>query len=211
MNEDRLRNAYGAALGRGMAGGGPRHVSPEAISALARREGSEPERLATLDHVMSCRECRAEFDLLRSIEQAGAQSGATRSTARRTWFVPAALAATVLLAVGVGRMVTSSREHDLTRGTETGAFTLLRPGAEASAGDSLTFVWSAAPAARGYTLEVLDAAGEVVASAETTDTTATPGAAAALPPGNYQWWVRATTMDARTLRSAIRPLKLTAR
>jgi hypothetical protein len=211
MNEDRLRKAYGAALERGLPGGADRHVSPEAISALARREGPESERLATLDHVMSCKECRAEFDLLRSVEQAGAQLGATRTTARRTWFVPAALAASVLIAVGIGRMVIGSREDDLTRGAETGAFALLRPGAEAVSGDSLTFVWSAVPSARGYSLEILDAGGGVVASAQTTDTSATPGAAAALPPGNYQWWVRATTLDARTLRSAIRPLKLTAR
>jgi hypothetical protein len=211
MNEDRLRKAYGAALERGMAGGGTRHVSPEAISALARREGPESERLATLDHVMSCKECRADFDLLRSIEQAGANLGATRTTARRTWLVPAALAASVLIAVGVGRMVIGSREDDLTRGTDRGAFALLRPGTEAAAGDTLTFVWNAVPSARGYALEVLDAGGGVVASAQTTDTTATPGATATLPPGNYQWWVRATTLDARTLRSAIRPLKLTAR
>jgi hypothetical protein len=211
MNEDRLRKAYGAALERGLAGGGARHVTPEAMSALARREGPESERLATLDHVMSCKECRAEFDLLRSVEQAGAQLGVTRSATRRTWFVPAALAASVLIAAGIGRMVMGSGDDDLTRGSETGAVALLRPGTEAVAGDSLTFVWSAVPSARGYALEILDAGGAVVASAQTTDTTAAPGATAALPPGNYQWWVRATTLDARTLRSAIRPLKLSAR
>ena len=31
-----------------------------------------------------------------------------------------------------------------------------------------------------------------------------------LPPGDYRWWVRATTSDARSLRSALRPLRLVA-
>ena len=105
-----------------------RHVSPEAIAALARREGSETERLATLDHVMSCRECRAEFDLLRAVEQAGAQSGRGEERRRRTWFVPAALAATLLLAVGVGRMVTKPGSDDVTRGGEAGALSSDRSG-----------------------------------------------------------------------------------
>ena len=53
MNDDRLREVYGAALKRGRAGGGAQHASPEAIAALARREGPESDRLATLDHAMS--------------------------------------------------------------------------------------------------------------------------------------------------------------
>lgn len=210
MNEDRLRAAYGAAMKSGGTSGG-RHASPEAIAALARREGSETERLATLDHVMSCIECRAEFDLLRAVEGAGVQAGAARAGARRAWFVPAALAASLLVAVGVGRLVMKPGEDDLTRGGETSALTLLHPGAEAVAGDSITFVWHSAPGARKYAVEVLDAGGGVVASAETADTSATPGAAAALPPGDYKWWVRATTIDAKTLRSAVRPLRLTAK
>ncbi|HEY8258342.1 MAG TPA: hypothetical protein VIG08_11870 [Gemmatimonadales bacterium] len=211
MNEDQLRAVYGAALERGRASAGGQHASPEAIAALARREGPESERLATLDHVMSCKDCRAEFDLLRAVEVAGAQAGATRSVMRRSWFVPAALAASLLLAVGVGRMVVSSRQDDLTRGEARGALTLIRPAAEAVAGDSLTFGWHAAPGARSYALEVLDSGGSVVASATTPDTLATPGAIAALPPGDYTWWVRATTTDARTLSSAIRPLRLKPR
>lgn len=211
MNEDRLREAYTAALETGKAGPAGRHASPEAIAALARREGSESERLATLDHVMSCRECRAEFDLLRAVERAGAASGAAKSGARRTWYVPAALAATLLLAVGVGRMMTKPGDDDVTRGGGAGALSLLKPGVEAAAGDSLVFVWSPARGARKYALEVLDAGGGVVLTAETPDTVVSPALVAGLAPGDYTWWVRATTSDARTVRSAVRPLRLTAR
>jgi hypothetical protein len=210
VNEDRLRAAYMAVMNRG-ALGGPTHVSPEAIAALARREGPESERLTTLDHVMSCIDCRKDFDLLRALEQAGRQAEATRATSRRAWLVPAALAASLLVAVGLGRLVMKPASEDVTRGSEAGAPTLLRPGAEAAAGDPITFVWSAAPGAREYTIELLDAGGGVVVTEETADTTVAPGKTAALPPGDYTWWVRATTTDARTLRSSVRPLRLEAR
>jgi hypothetical protein len=210
MNEERLRRAYAAAVESGAVAPAGRHATPEAIAALARREGSEAERLATLDHVMSCRECRTDFDLLRSIEQAGAEIGAARTGRRRTWLVPTALAATLLIAVGVGRMLLKPGD-DLTRGGEAGALTLFQPGPEAVAGDSLTFSWSPAPGARTYALEVLDAGGSVVLMAEVPDTVARPSVSAGLPPGEYKWWVRATTSDARTVRSAMRPLRLTAR
>ena len=80
VNEERLREIYaGAMASRGAKG---RRTAacplPEAVLALVRREGSEDSRLATLDHVMSCPQCRSEFDLLRSIELAGAASGAAR-------------------------------------------------------------------------------------------------------------------------------------
>ena len=210
MNDESLRAAYGAALRSGVTGGDT-HASPEAIAALVRREGSESERLATLDHVMSCLDCRRDFDLLRAVEQAGRQAGATRTTARPNWLLPAALAASVLVAVGVGRLVMKPAGDEVTRGAEVGAPTLLRPPAEVAAGGAITFVWSSTPGARKYTVEMLDAGGGVVASAETTDTTATPGAISTLPTGDYTWWVRATTFDARTLRSAVRSLRLTAR
>ena len=83
--------------------------------------------------------------------------------------------------------------------------------AEAIAGDSLTFAWTPAPGARKYSLEVLDAGGSVVLMAETSDTVATPAVATGLPSGDYKWWVRATTSDARTVRSAVRPLRLTTK
>ena len=158
---------------------------------------------------MSCADCRRDFDLLRTVEQAGVQSGAAsgRGAGRRSWLMPAALAATLLVAVGLGRTLITSTD-DTTRGGEDSPVMLVAPGREAAAGDALVFAWRPVAGASRYELELLDAGGSVAASAVTTDTTASPGATRGLPPGDYQWWVRVITSDARTLRSAFRPLHL---
>jgi len=206
MSEERLRQLYSAAVaGRSRAEG---HPAPEAIAALARREGSEAGRLATLDHVMGCGECRRDFNLLRTVQRAGVESGVAPSGARRSWFMPVALAASLLLAIGIGRAALQVRSDDTTRGRETGAVTLVRPGTDAAAGEALTFTWRPVPGAQRYELELLDAGGNVVASAATGDTATAPQAVRTLAPGEYRWWVRATTSDARVLRSALRPLRL---
>src|ERR671936_384188 len=112
MSEERLRELYARALEARAPADREQCPPPEALLALARREGPEAQRLETLDHVMSCARCRAEFDLLRAIEAAGAGEGQARSEtrsqprahARRRWttFVPLALAATLVLAVALG-------------------------------------------------------------------------------------------------------------
>jgi hypothetical protein len=212
VSDDRLRELYATALNGQSAGAAGEHPAPEVLAELVRREGSEEARLATLDHVMRCAECRRELDLLRSVEHAGVESGAAgRAGGRRSWLMPAALAASVLLAVGVGRTLLSSAGDDTTRGDVHGVLVLVQPGREAMAGDALTFAWRAVPGASRYELELLDAGGGVLASAATTDTTVSPAAARSLPPGDYRWWVRATTPDARSLRSALRPLRLVAK
>jgi hypothetical protein len=210
VSDERLRDLYAAALATGRARGTEPHPSPEALAALAHREGPEAARLATLDHVMSCAACQRDFALLRAVERAGTESAASgRGGARRGWFLPAALAASLLVAIGISRSVLQSHD-DTTRG-DASAVTLVHPWPEAAAGDPLAFVWRPVPGVRRYELEVLDAGGAVAVSAATSDTTAAPPAARALPPGDYRWWVRATTSDARTFRSALRPLRLTAR
>jgi hypothetical protein len=211
VSDRRLRELYASAVSGRAAGTGGPHPAPEALAALVRREGTEEARLATLDHVMSCAECRRDFDLLRAIERAGVESGAAgRAGARRSWFVPAALAASLLVAIGLGRTLLTPA-NDTTRGDGDSGVVLVQPAVEAAAGDSLVFAWRPVPGASRYELELLDAGGSVAASAATTDTTASPGAARSLPPGDYRWWVRATTSDARPLRSALRPLRLTAK
>jgi hypothetical protein len=211
VSDDRLRDLYAIAQAGRPAGPGGEHPAPEVLAALVRREGSEEARLATLDHVMSCAACRRDFDLLRAVERAGVESGAARAGSRRSWLMPAALAASVLLAVGVGRTVLRSSADETTRGDGHGAVVLVQPGREARAGDALIFSWRGVPGVSRYEIELIDAGGGVVASAATTDTTVSSEATRALPPGDYRWWVRATTPDARSLRSVIRPLRLVAR
>jgi hypothetical protein len=211
VSDDRLRELYAIAQAGRPDGPAGEHPAPEAIAALVRREGPEEARLVTLDHVMSCADCRRDFDLLRAVGRAGVESGAAGRSGRRAWLMPAALAASFLLAVGLGRTVLRSGGDDTTRGDDRGAVMLVQPGREARAGDSLSFSWRAVPGASRYEVEVLNASGGVVASAATTDTTIASEATRLLPPGDYRWWVRATTSDARTLRSPLRPLRLTAK
>ena len=209
MSDERLRELYTESLATRPAG---EHATPEAIAGLVRREGSETDRLATLDHVMRCVDCKRDFDLLRTIERAGIESGAVgRAATRPRWLMPAALAASVLLAVGIGRGMLRAPD-DTTRGeVDSGAVTLVRPGRAAPAGAALTFAWRPVAGARRYELELLDAGGNVAASAATADTSATLPAVRNLPAGDYRWWVRATTADARSLTSAMRPLRLSPR
>jgi hypothetical protein len=211
VSDERLRELYATAVRGRTARPGGEHPAPEAIAALVRREGAEEARLATLDHVMSCAECRRDFDLLSAVERAGLESGAAgRAGARRSWFMPAALAASLLIAIGLGRTLTRPAD-DITRGGGGSAIALLQPAAAAVAGDSLIFAWRPVPGASRYELELLDAGGSVAASAQITDTTASPAAVRALPPGEYHWWVRAATSDGQPLRSALRALLLTPR
>jgi hypothetical protein len=209
VNDDRLREIYGGLMTARARRGPSSCPTPEALLALVRREGSEQTRLATLDHVMSCADCRSEFDLLRSVDLAGAEAGAAARPGRR-WLAPAALAASVLLAVMIGRFaLPGTPESDVVRSGEDERLTLLAPPTRATSGAPLLFAWHPIPGASRYRLEVMDTAGEVVLEAETADTAILLRGAADLEPGSYQWWVGATAPE--EARSALRLLRLDAR
>jgi hypothetical protein len=208
VNDQQLRAIYGDVMTSRSRTRPAACPESEAILALVRREGNEATRLATLDHVMSCADCRSEFDLVRSIELAGAEAGAVARSGRR-WMTPLALAASVLLAVVLGRYaLPGTPEREVVRSGEKGRLTLLAPPTEATTGSPILFAWQPIEGAGRYRLEVVNAGGEVVLEAETGDTAIVLQSAADLEPGAYQWWVGATApADAR---SALRPLRLTA-
>ncbi len=209
VSDERLREIYAGLMASRAGTRTEPCAEPEAILALVRREGAEEARLATLDHVMSCAECRAEFDLLGSIELAGAQTGVAERPGRR-WLAPAALAASVLLAVIVGRYaLPGGYEREVVRSGADDRVTLLAPPDEAAAGGPLLFAWHPIPGASRYRLEVMTRDGEMVLEAETADTAILMPSAADLAPGEYQWWVAATAPGASP-RSALRPLHLIA-
>jgi hypothetical protein len=210
VNETRLKEIYGATMARSR----DEHPSPESLLALARREGSEESRLATLDHAMSCASCRAELDLLRSIERAGAETGAgtgaARRSGRRNWFVPAALAATVLLAVGIGRTVLVPGGGEPVRSGHASALAVVAPAGEAAVGEPLTFAWRPVDGAVRYRVELMNEGGDVAIEAETRDTAVTLDGVRRLAEGDYRWWVLAMTPRPGP-RSELRLLRLTAR
>lgn len=208
MNDEQLREIYaGVMTARAQSGRTP-CPEPETILELVRREGPEQARLATLDHVMSCAECRSEFDLLRSIDLAGAQGGAAVRPGRR-WLAPLALAASVLLAVVLGRYALPRvPEREVVRSGAEDRILLHAPPTEAPTGTPILFAWHPITGAGRYRVEVMHPSGEVVLEAETADTAILIRSAADLAAGDYQWWVGATAPGA--VRSELRALRLTA-
>jgi len=211
MNDERLRELYQKALAKESDSRAASCVTPEQLLDLVRREGSEQSRLQTLDHVMTCQSCRRELDLLRAVEQAGVESGARPPRTRWQWqrTAPLALAASVLLALGVAIAVNRAGERpDTSRGT-AGGVTLLAPAAQVAADQPVTFVWRPVPHAGRYVLELLEGngGGNVVLSRETPDTAVVLNPKLFGPGGEYRWWVRALT-PAGELTSPLRPLRV---
>jgi len=212
VTDEALREANQRALDARRVRDREHCVSPEAMLALLRREGTEEQRLETLDHVMGCGACRPELELLRSIEQAGAGTTerATPVLPRipRRFAVSLALAASLLLVVTVGQRLRSPGGPDVERGS-TEAVTLLEPPSEIAAGTSPTFVWKPVPGAQSYELEVLDEKGSVIWSAKTGETSVTMSDPSPLTPGkSFRWWVRATSASGNQRASAARSLRI---
>ena len=205
MSVARLQELYAQALAR-RTGPAEGCVPPEELLALVRKQGDEARRLQTLDHVMGCADCHREFELLRALEAAGAnrrEPVTVRSISRRV--MPFALAASLLLAVGVG-LVMRNRESDVTRGGRS-ALVLLTPPSEVAPAQPVTFSWRASPGTQRYRLELLDRNGGVVFSQLTPDTSLTLPAEL-LPPGSsYRWWVRDATPGS-AIASSLRALRV---
>ena len=194
LDDETLRAAYAARertrAERAASGPSADAVTVEQLLALVEGRGSEAERLATLDRVMASPELRAEYEVLRAAWKA--TDVAASPPASNAWRWRAAAGA--LLVVGVGGWLTlanrASRGDDVMRGRVEASSPLV---ATVTTGDSLRLTWSATPEARDYRVELLDDAGEVVASRQGADTTATwsrPAIARA-----RRAWVRTTRQD----------------
>ncbi len=210
LTDARLRELYQRALAHRGGRERERCVAPEAMLQLTRREGPEKQRLEVLDHAMGCSACRSELDLLRSIEQAGAETERPALTPRRRWgwIAPVALAAALVLVVVGGQRLATRGGPDVERGT-VDAVTLLAPAAEIDAGAPITFAWQPVSGALRYEIELLDEQGTVVFAQTTERTSATLDDARRLVPGSsYRWWVRATTGAGASRASAARSLRI---
>jgi hypothetical protein len=198
MTDERLRQAYARHLASLPPGGRERCVPPEALLALAQREGTEAERVATLDHAMVCDACRRDLELFRSVARAGAATAGTRRVPR--WFSPQlAAAAAVLLVVGGSLAVLVLRrtgETALRGGTRD--IVLVSPEGSVPAGEAVTLVWRGAGGGVRYEVELLSATGDSIYATATTDTALTlPGSVALAAGGEYVWSVRAVLPDGR--------------
>jgi hypothetical protein len=206
MSDTRLQELYAQAMARRSNAATVDCVTPEQVLALVRREGTESDRLATLNHVMGCPACRREFDLLRAVESSGrriTEQRPVRSIGRR--LAPLALAASLLLAVGVGLLVRNRSTGETVRGGG-GQLSLLSPETEVPPGQPITFAWRSHAGVNRYQMEVLDQNGKAILSQVTRDTTVIWQAG--LPAGRqYQWWVRDLTPGSHVV-SPVRPLRV---
>ena len=217
MSDARLRELYARALGAGAGTGTATlpaaHPSPEDVLALAQRSLPEARRLSLLDHVMACPDCRAEFDMLRAIEAAGGERTAQVRAMPSAWrrMAPLAIAAALAVVVGTeGWRRSRADDAQVMRGDASGV-SVVSPAGEVAPGDPLTFAWHPVPGARRYDLEVLNADGNVVFSADTRDTVVTGARPETILPGaEYRWWVRAVLEDGAQPRSEPRAFRIRA-
>jgi hypothetical protein len=187
-----------------------RCVSPEAMLALLQRDGTEDERMATLEHVMSCPACHREYQWLATVDRAAVEAGGSAAPGRAWWRgAPLALAASLVAVIGAGLLVRAPWRAggEPVRG-EAGDVSLVEPAAGATIADSPTFAWHPLPEASAYVLEIQRADGSVARSDTTADTTLT--LPAPLPPAEYRWWVREVTDGADPRSSPFRTVKVTA-
>lgn len=222
MSDEQLKQAYERAMASRAPDARAGCPAAESILALVRREGGEEQRLSVLDHVMACPSCRDDFELLRSVERAGARAAAGETGAGATrgrvvgyigWqrWAPLAAAALVVLVVTLGPGRDLWRSGDTLRGG-VDALALVAPveGASPSA-TQVIFIWRSAPGAQRYTLELLTGGGDVALSRTTTDTALAVPLPATLATGVYRWWVTATGADGSETRSTTRALRLRSR
>ena len=170
---------------------------PEVLVGLIEQRGSEAERLATLDHVMSCAGCRADFDLMRTV--AAGQAVPVRPG---RWPLAAAAAVALLMSGSLlfaALRARNSRE-DVVRGAADGV-ELVSPLGDAH-DRPVTFTWRKAPGPARYSLEVFTAAGDAVYATDVTDTSVVLPASVSLQAGTtYHWWVLVRTADGAEVRS----------
>ena len=170
---------------------------PEAVVALVERRGSDAERLATLDHVMSCAGCKGDFDLMRTVA-----AGKAAPVRQGRW--PLAAAAAVALLVSGSLLFSVLRSSTAGEGGVRGGtqgVELVSP-----RGDTherpVTFVWRKATGSARYSLEVFTAAGDAVYSTDVTDTAVVLPADVSLQAGaTYHWWVLVRTPDGAEVRT----------
>jgi hypothetical protein len=200
FNDDQLRAAYQPTRQRG-----PDCPSPEALLAAARGEGPEAERIRVLNHALSCAGCRPELALLSAVAEPARRSVSLTDRLRRS-AIPIALAASVVLAVGIVSFVRRN-ETETVRGGTSDVVLASPTNGHRVGNEVVTFVWRPVVGALRYTLEVSAADGSIIHTAQTTDTVSV-GPAPRLAPGEQRWWVRAQMDDGSERRSETRVLRV---
>jgi hypothetical protein len=199
MNDEELRREYQRSSLATPTGA---HPDPEQLERIVMGAGSEAERLELLEHVLRCPTCGPELDLLRAASE-GARAAERRMPSTR-WL---ALAAAAIIVVGVGALTLRGRHNtpaaDVMRGRPE-AMSVITPAPGDRIPAPVHVTWHAIDGATSYRVELLSTSGELVATWNTSDTTAAiPDSARVRANESYDVWVRATLADRTEVSSPI--------
>ena len=191
MTDEELQRAYQGVANQAPTGPCP---EPEDLAELVQGVGSESARLEMLEHVLRCPTCQPELDLLRAANE-GARAG-ERARTSTPWM---ALAAAIVIAIGVGalalRDVRTGPPVDTLRGRAQ-SIALFAPLPGATVAPPVHITWRSIPGAQSYRAELLTPGGDLVAAWSTPDTTfAIPDSVRLDAGASYNVWIRATLAD----------------
>ncbi len=176
------------------------HVRPEEIAAYLDRTASPEERRAIERHLVVCAECRRDLQLAAEL------GGEPRRT---TWVkIGIPIAAAAVLAIAVLGPEGTERDSVLrgqrAEGTRTFGAVMPGDGAEVRA-DSLVFTWRSEGTGVHYLLTVTEESGDVLWTADTSDTTvALPNNVGVTPGQRYYWYVDALLEGAASSTTGVR-------
>lgn len=206
MNDEQLRDAYDRGLQESSGASSLDDVSAERLRRLVEGEGSESERLRTLDVALSSVEGRRELEI------AWAAARAARPP-RRSW-QRFAMAASLLVLAGSSAVWWQQRERGIAqamRGSES-PVTLIAPVGSVREDRATKFVWHAVGKADRYLVVVVDTSGTELFAAETRDTALVLPDSVRLAPGRaYLWWVQARLVDQSTVTAVTQRLVVAPR
>lgn len=202
INDERMRQAYEGGLPSGADLPPLDDVAAERLRRLVEREGSDEERLRTLDQQLSSAEGRRELELL----WAAARVARPRQRVGPQWMI----AASMLLVASVGGGWLLTRDSAPAVRGDDSPITLVAPLGTQRAGVVSRFVWRSYPDAERYTLVVVDSAGREVYATDTRDTAATLPDSVHLTTGDYLWWVQARTRLGASITAVTQTVKITA-
>ena len=206
MNDEKLRDAYERGLPPNDGSSSLDDVSAERLRRLVEREGSDSERLRTLDVALSTAEGRRELE----IAWAAARAARPR---RRTWARYAA-AASILVLAGTSALWLRERRADpanVLRGGES-PVVLVSPVGSVRSPQARHFAWRPVTRAQRYTLVVVDTTGAEMFASETRDTAMVLPDTVRLTPGRtYMWWIQARLADESTVTAVTQKLVVAPR
>jgi len=206
MNDERLREAYERGLPTSDNARTLDDVQAERLRRLVEREGSEDERLRTLDMMLSTAEGRRELEI--------AWAAARAARPRRISWQRFAVAASLAVVVGSSALVVAHRragDVEIARGGDS-PITLVAPVGVVPPPRATHFAWRAIARAERYQLVVVDTTGAELYATDTRDTALVlPDSVRLVSGRTYLWWVQATLADHSTVTAVTQRLVVSPR